>query len=267
MPTLLEVSDELKIGPRELIRWEQEQRGPLNLNDYTDRAVAKEAEFFVLRANEDYGPDKAKKLFKDLTLPDVGISGGSFITGTSSELLYASTTTSTQLNTFTTEDNLQKTLPAVIIPAGFFYNLGAQGKSLRIKALGRLGTTGTPTFTFTERLLTSTTWSAGGVSMSSAAITAGSGVTLAPFTIDLEITARALVFGATGLTLAIMGEVRGGTSLAAGGGVYSIPAANTAFTVTVDNSVSQYSFLSVACGTSNAANLAQLEMLKVYGEN
>jgi hypothetical protein len=191
----------------------------------------------------------------------------SFLTGTSVELLYSCITTGTQLNTFTTEDDLMKTIPPVIIPAGFFYNLSCAGKSLRVKAVGRLGTTGTPTFTFTVRLLTSTTWSAAGVSWSSAAITAGSGVTLAPWFLDFEITARALVDGATGLTLAGMGEVRSGTGFAAGGGVYSIPGANTAFTATIDNSVTQYLSLSAACGTSSGSNLIQLEMLKVYGEN
>jgi hypothetical protein len=55
----------------------------------------------------------------------------SFLTGTSSEVLYSSIATGTQLNTFTTEDNLQKTLPYVIIPAGFFFGPnGATGKSL-----------------------------------------------------------------------------------------------------------------------------------------
>jgi hypothetical protein len=82
----------------------------------------------------------------------------SFLTGTSSEVLYSSLATGTQLNTFTTEDNLQKTLPYVIIPAGFFFGPnGATGKSLRFKAMGRLGTTGAPTFTWTARLLTSST--------------------------------------------------------------------------------------------------------------
>ncbi len=190
----------------------------------------------------------------------------SFLTGTSAEVLYSSTTTGTQLNTFTTEDNLMKTLPAVIIPAGFFYNMGATGKTLHVKAQGRLGTTGAPTFAWTLRLLTSTTWSAAGVSMATAALTAGTTQTLAPWTLDIDITARALVFGATGLTLAIMGEVRSALGLAspfAG----TMPGNNTAFTVTVDNSVSQYLFLSATCGTNNGANLIQLEMLKVYGEN
>jgi hypothetical protein len=91
----------------------------------------------------------------------------SFLTGTSVELMYSSIATGTQLNTFTTEDNLQKTLPHVIIPAGFFNPAnGGTGKGLKVRAYGRLGTTGAPTFTFTLRLLTSTTWSAAGVAWS-----------------------------------------------------------------------------------------------------
>lgn len=193
----------------------------------------------------------------------------SYITGTGTEVLYTSIATGTQLNTFTTEDNLQKTLPAVIIPAGFFYgSQGATGKSLRVKAFGRLGTTGTPTFTFSIRFLTSTTWSAAGIGFSSAAITAGSGVTLAPWWMDIDIVFRTLAAPGANSTIAVAGEVRGGTSLAAGGGIYSIPGANVAFTAaTYDNTVSNYLFLSAACGTSSASNLIQLEHLKVYGEN
>jgi len=191
----------------------------------------------------------------------------SFLTGTSAEVLYSSIATGTQLNTFTTEDNLMKTLPYCIIPAGFFYNTqGATGKCLRVKACGRLGTTSAPTFTWSARLLTSTTWSAAGIGFSSAALTAGTTVTLAPWYLDLEIIMRTLANGAAS-TLAVMGEVRSPLGLAspfAG----TIPASNTAFTATTyDHSVTNYLFLSAACGTSNAANLIQLEMMKVYGEN
>lgn len=193
----------------------------------------------------------------------------SFLTGTSSEVLYSSIATGTQLNTFTTEDSLMKTLPHVIIPAGFFFAAqGGTGKSLRLKALLRCGTTGTPTMTFTIRLLTSTTWSAAGIAWSSAAITMGSGVTLAPVMIDFELICRTMgTGGASNTILAGIGEVRSGTGFAAGGGVYSIPAANTAFTANIDSTVTQYLYLSLACGTSNGLNLGQLEMLKVYGEN
>jgi len=193
----------------------------------------------------------------------------SFITGTSTEVLYSSVATGTQLNTFTTEASLQGALPHVIIPAGFFYAAqGGTGKSLRVKALMRLGSTATPTFTFTIRLLTSTTWSAAGVAWSSAAITVGSTVTLAPVYLDFELICRSVgAGGAANTVLAGIGEVRSGTGFAAGGGVYTIPNANTAFTNNIDSSVSQYLYLSAACGTSNALNLIQLEMLKVYGEN
>lgn len=190
----------------------------------------------------------------------------SFLTGTSTEVLMASVATGTQLNTFTAEDNLQKTLPPVIIPAGFFYNNAATGKSLRVKACGRLGTTGAPTFTWTIRLLTSTTWSAAGIGFSTAALTAGTGVTLAPWYLDVEIIFRALGSGAAS-TIAVMGEVRSPLGLASPFGG-TIPNSNTAFTATTyDNSISNYLFLSATCGTNNLSNLIQLEMLKVYGEN
>lgn len=192
----------------------------------------------------------------------------SYLTGTNTEVLYTSVATGTQLNTFTTEDNLQKTLPHVIIPAGFFYAAqGGTGKSLRVKALMRVGTTATPTFTYNVRLLTSTTWSAAGVAWSSAAITHGT-VTLAPVELDLELICRSVgAGGAANTVIAGIGSVRAGTAFAAGGGIFSLPNANTAFTNSIDSSVTQYLYLSIACGTSSVSNLAQLEMLKVYGEN
>lgn len=191
----------------------------------------------------------------------------SFLTGTSEELLYSSVTTGTQLNTFTTEDNLQKTYAPIIIPAGFFFNYAATGKSLKVKACGRLGTTGAPTFTWSCRFLTSSTWSAAGIAFSTAALTAGTTQTLAPWYLDVEFIFRSLGAAGGNSTIAVMGEVRSPLGLAspfAG----TIPANNVAVTAaTFDASVTNYFFLSAACGTSNAANLIQLEMLKIWGEN
>lgn len=193
----------------------------------------------------------------------------SFITGTSGELLYVSVATGTQLNTFTTEASLMGGLPHCIIPAGFFNpSNGGVGKTLKVRAYLRIGTTGTPTFTYSVRLLTSTTWSAAGVVWSTAAITHGSGVTLAPVQLNLDLTCRSVgAGGGANTVLAALGIVSGGTALAAAGGSFSIPNANTAFTASIDATVTQYLYLSMACGTSNAANLAQLEIIKVYGEN
>lgn len=190
----------------------------------------------------------------------------SYITGTGMEVLYTSIATGTQLNTFTTEDNLMKTLPYCIIPAGFFYAPnGGVGKCLKVRAYGRLGTTGTPTFTLSIRLLTSSTWSAAGIPFSTAALTGGSGVTLAPFQMDIDLVMRSMGTGA-GSTIACMGTITAQTAFSVTGAV--IPAANTAFTAaTYDNSVTNYLFLSAACSASSASNLIQLEMIKVYGEN
>lgn len=191
----------------------------------------------------------------------------SFLTGTQDEVLYNNVGVATQLNTFTAEDNLQKTYPPVIIPAGFFLNPSAVGKALKVKAWGQLGTTGSPTFTFSLRLLTSATWSAGGLLLgSTAALTAGATQTLAPFTLEADISLKALSIGGAS-TLQTQGEVRGPLAFASPFGG-TIPANNTGITLaTFDNSVTYYLFLSIACNTSNALNLAQLTQLKVYGEN
>lgn len=188
-------------------------------------------------------------------------------TGTNTEVLYNNVGVATQLNTFTTEDNLQKTYPPVMIPAGFFLNPTAVGKNISIKAWGQLGSTGAPTFTWSIRLLTSTTWSAGGLLLgSSAALTAGTTQTLAPFTLEAEISLKTLSIGGAS-TVQVMGELRGPLAFASPFGG-TIPTNNTAITLaTLDNSTTYFLFLSVACGTSNSLNLIQLTQLKVRGEN
>lgn len=190
----------------------------------------------------------------------------SFLTGTSAELLYTSIGPGTALATFTTEDNLQKTLPPVIIPAGFFYNAGATGKALKVKAHGRLSTTSAPTFTWSIRLLTSTTWSAAGIVWAGSALTAGTTVTNTFWELDFDMVFRTLAAGAAS-TVAGMGHVRSGLALASPFSGSIPAAAGTINPATYDNSISNYLFLSAACGTSSGSNSIQLEMLKVYGEN
>lgn len=191
----------------------------------------------------------------------------SFLTGTGQEVIYQSRATGTQLNTFTTEDNLMKTLPVCLLPTSLWQApQGATGRCLKLKAWGRLGTTGAPTFTWNLRFLTSTTWSAAGIGFATAALTAGTTQTLAPWFLDVEIMLQTLG-GVAGSTIAVMGEVRSALGLAS---PFSgtIPANNTAFTsAAFDTTVQQWLFLSAACGTSNAANLIQLEGAKLYGEN
>jgi hypothetical protein len=191
----------------------------------------------------------------------------SFLTGTQSEVIFSSVGASTNLATFTTEDSLQKTLAPAIIPAGFFLNNQATGKTLRVKASGQLGTTGAPTFTWSIRLLTSTTWSAGGILLgSTSALTAGTTQTLAPWFLEADIVMRNVNIGGASV-VSVMGEVRSSLGLAS---PFSgtIPANGVSPQLTtLDNSVTYYLFISAACNTSSALNLVNIQQLKVYGEN
>ena len=231
----------------------------LSWRDPIDRAAIVEAEFAAKTLGMPLG-----KMFKEIGAHfPIGGAGG--LTQGYSELYYVSIATGTQLNTFTTEASLMGALKHCIIPAGY---LNQAERSLRIRAIGRLGTTGTPTFTFSVRFINSTTFSAGGgLGVSSAAITGGSGVTLAPWSLDMDILVRSVgAGGGSNTTLAFFGEVAGQTAFASPFQYY-MPAANTAFTGSLDSSATQYLYVSVACGTSNASNLCQLEMLKIHAEN
>lgn len=190
-------------------------------------------------------------------------------TNTNTEVLYSYANASTNLATFTAEDNLQKTYPPVLIPAGFFFNAGATGKTLRVKASGQLGfTTGAPTFTFTARLIASATWSAAGVPLGStvAQATGASAVVTCPWTLDLDVTLRTLGTGAAS-TLVSTGLVSCPAGFATPF-VATIPSLAVSPAVsTFDNALQYWLYVSAACGTSNALNLANMQSLKVYGEN
>jgi hypothetical protein len=189
-------------------------------------------------------------------------------TMTQAEVKYAYYNVGTQLNTFTAEASLQGTYPLCVIPQKYFNVTGELSKSLKIKAGGRLGTTGAPTFTWSVRAIpTANSWSAGGILLgATAALTAGTTQTLAPWFLEADVGLRTLAPGAAS-TLVAAGEVRSPLGLAspfAG----TIPANNTSLTTaTYDDSLWYSIWLSAACGTSNVANLIQLEYLKVYCEN
>lgn len=266
---LEELTKEIGVRPLELLKFAREPRELdyhlYNPNYSRDVCVLREMEAVARKANMP-GYNLAKKLGLDIH----GISnieGGSFVRGTSVEVLYSSHKVGTQLNTFTTEASLMGGLPECAIPALYFYDAKDIGKTLTVKAKGRNGATGTPTFTWTIRLNTTSAYAQGsGVAVSTAAWTVAA-VTLAPWELEVDITCQLLAQGATGLTLALIGSVRAGLLIGTNGGVLSFPTSNTAFTVTLDHSVTQYLYLSIACGTSNASNLSQLEAMKVYGEN
>ena len=191
----------------------------------------------------------------------------SFVTGTQAELLYAYYGASTNLATFTAEDNLLKTYPVCPLPSlrQLLDVVGKRSSSLLVRARGQVGSTATPTFTFTLRLITSETWSAGGIVLgTSGAVTAGSTVTLAPWELEAEIGLVTLPAAAVNATVKTMGTISGAGFPNSG----SIPANNVSpLLTTLDLSAQYYLWLSAACSVSNAANLINTQMLKLYGEN
>lgn len=187
---------------------------------------------------------------------------------TQTEVLYAFGGASTNLATFTTEDNLLKTYPAIALPSlsQLLANTGSRSTSLKVRAYGQVGSTGTPTFTLSLRLCTSSTFSTGGLLLgSSNAITAGSTVTLAPWQLDCDIVLRSLAAAGSATTSVVtMGTITGLGFPTAG----AIPAVNTTpVLATINVDTPYWLFLSAACGTSNAANLINTQMFKLYGEN
>lgn len=193
-------------------------------------------------------------------------------TQASSELLYGYAGLSTNLATFTTEDNLIKTYPPVFIPAGFWSVNGQPGRSLKVKAYGQIGfTTGSPTFQWIARLVTAASppaWSVSGLLLGQTAALAApaSAVVTTRWTLDLDCICTAVGTGAA-TTVQTDGEVRSplGLLAPAAGTIPSLAVSQSL--ATVDNSQAYYLYLSAACGTSNALNLINTSMLKVYGEN
>ena|SRR6185437_12430161 len=189
-------------------------------------------------------------------------------TQTTDELLYSFAGTGTQLNTFTTEASLMGAYPACPIPGTTLTNAGMRSSSIKIKAGGRLGGSTPPTFTWFIRLTTAQppAWLIGGTLLGQTAAVASVSATLAPWYLEADIDLVTVAQGAAS-TVKTMGEVRAplglGSPFAA-----TIPANNTSPTIaTIDITQQYFLWLSAACGTSLAANLIQLEYLKVYGEN
>lgn len=161
-----------------------------------------------------------------------------------------------------------KTYPSCVLPGSLFSKVGPQSSSFELVAAGQVGSTGTPTFTFTIRLISgaSVAWSAGGIILgASNAVAAGSGVTLAPFRLRAHIGLRTIAAAGSATTSVVtIGNIDGPGFPAEG----SIPAAGSSPVLsTVDVGATYSLFISAACSASNSLNLINLQCLKLYGEN
>lgn len=194
----------------------------------------------------------------------------SFLTGTSQELIYASTSAGTAKASFTSEVLINDTTGMGVqahLPADFWLpNKSSVGRGITIRARGILSSTATPTYTFTVRLGTAANTTAA-IVLGSAALTTGSGVTNAEWLFEGDIILEAI--GAAGAN----STVRGKGSLESGGLAspfwYALngSAASPGTVATVDTSITNYINFNVTCSASSASNTITLQQLLVFGLN
>lgn len=196
---------------------------------------------------------------------------GSFLTGTSAEMIYSNESVGTARNTFTAE-GVQNDVPGMgaqpVIPP-YFYLPGPQskGRTFRVVARGIYSTTAGPTFTVTCRF--------GAAASTSASIIGGTGAvvhgtTQTNLAWELAFDCQMVIPGGTGANSTVRGigfYQMGLTTLTVGGAQVFAAAASPGTVATVDISITNYININAACGTSSASNIFQLLQLLVIGWN
>ena len=243
----------------------------------------REIERSITHPDLDYELDRASRFRyvhdpkSGLVLPVKMVKGGSGLTGTWSELIYANTTSGTPKNTFTAEFSINDVVgmgAMPVLPAYFFYpGYAMLGKALRVLARGvQLGTASTPpTWQFNFRLnpvVTPANPPTGPiVAGMPAAIT---GTTTTNTLWEAEFDAQFITAGAPGNNSTIRGlgalySTRGlvspfGSDLFGGG-------ASPGTVATVDYSLLNTLTVGVICSVSLAANQMTLLQLFMFGLN
>jgi hypothetical protein len=193
----------------------------------------------------------------------------SFVTGTSAEILYNSLAAGASAATFTAETNLNTTATMGVgakLGADFFIADPSQlGRAIKITAQYVIGTTGTPTFTFTIRMGSTQGAVTGTIALGSAAVTTISAAAARGAFADGYVTLTAIGAAGANSTIRGIGTVSG-AALAATGDLFG-GAASPGTVATFDTSVTNFINVNAACGTSNAANTIQLLQLMVWGLN
>jgi hypothetical protein len=192
-------------------------------------------------------------------------------TPTKTEVLSASIANGTTLSTFTTEASLMGGIIVPKIPGGYFLNNQSLGRTLKLRAYGRMGSTTTgPIFTITPRLFVhGTAFSAGGGLLlgTFATLIMAASQTLAPYQIDLDMWMDNPNEGAASVltTFGLINSPKGFTSPF----MVTLPDNNvTTNTLSTFDAWATYDLhIGVACNTSNAANLIRMDRYKFYGEN
>lgn len=194
----------------------------------------------------------------------------SFITNTVVETLYASTAAGATLSTFTTEAQLNSVGTMGVLPhlpPDFWLPSPTQvGRGIRVEANGVLGTTGTPTLTFTLRGGAAGNITTNPLLAGTAALTLAATLTAVPWKFQIDLILSAIGAAGANSTLRGQGSLRVGGIAASEWAVWG-GGSSPGTVATLDTSISNYLNLNVACGTSNAANTVTLNSLRVFGLN
>jgi hypothetical protein len=172
----------------------------------------------------------------------------------------------TALGSFTAEASLlagQNTQP--ILPAGILLGPGARGSILRCHASGVLGSTGTPTYTFSWRIGSTAAAVSGTAVAVSAAITTASGVSNKLWVATLDLIVNTEGIGSGNLTLSGCGFIQSPGGFASPFAYAMAPGAgeSATWTSTIDGAVQNYIQLSVACSASSSSNAITCKKLIV----
>ena len=194
----------------------------------------------------------------------------SFLTGTSTEVIYASTAAGTAKASFTTEAQINDTAGMgvqAVLPAKFWFpNRTQVGRGIMVCAWGIASSSATPTYTFTTRLGAAGNTSAA-IILGSAATTTASSVTNAAWTFRGIVVMEAIGASGNNSTVRGRGEVEGPIIASPGYTALFGGAASPGTVATVDWSIDNFINFNVACSASSASNSITLQQLVVFGLN
>lgn len=195
----------------------------------------------------------------------------SFLTGTNTELIYASVATGATLASFTTEAQANTTatmgVQAHIPPDFWLPNQQSVGRGIKILARGILASTATPTYTFTVRGGAAGNVATTPILAGSAAIATISGATTSAWEFEADCILKTIGAAGANSTLTSVGRVGGdGMSATANRSVYGA-AASPGTVATLDTSITNYINFNIACSASSASNTITLQQLLVFGLN
>lgn len=197
----------------------------------------------------------------------------SFLTGTNTELIYASTAAGTEKASFTSEVAINDTsgmgVQAHIPPDFWLPNKMSNGRGLLIKASGIVSSTATPTFQWIIRggaagATTGAKWGDTG------ALTTASGISNVRWYLELALIMETIgAAGANSTARGIGYLLTDGYSAATTTRMYPFlgEGASPGTTTTVDTTITNYINFNVVCSASSSSNKITLQQLLVFGLN